>query len=85
MNKTMTLTEASLKLFNDYAMDAGNWSGSPAVGYNVGREQADKGNLTHLKKAGYVTTYRTEYGMFLEFTDAGKALAAVGGIDLYWF
>jgi hypothetical protein len=84
---TMNITETSLALFLAYANDAGNWSGTPLVGGNVGGDvKAQRGNLTQLKKAGLIKTF-TDDGdrpdlVWLEFTAAGKALATQHGIDL---
>jgi hypothetical protein len=81
----MTLTPASLALFLAYANDAGNWSGTPLVGGNVGDKPADKGNLTDLKKAGLVKTFQDDDNRklsWLEFTPAGVALAREHGIKM---
>ena len=74
----------SLRLFLDYAGDAGNWNGSPLVSGNVGRTVEDKGNLTDLKKLGLVYTQAEGRDVWLSFTPAGVALAAQYGIDLSW-
>lgn len=84
------LTERSMMLFLALASDAGNWSGMPLFGGNTGTSKADQGNLTHLKRAGLVTTreerdrvnglIRTD--VWVSFTDAGRALAAEHGITL---
>lgn len=76
------LTETSLKLFIAYAKDAGNWSGQPLVGGNVGGSKEDRGNLTQLKRQGYIQTFTDEGDAFIVFTEKGKALAAEHGIDL---
>lgn len=76
-----TITEASLDLFLDYAADAGNWSGMPLVGGNVGGTKEERGNLTQLKKAGLITTMDDD-GVWIIFTDAGRELAAKHGIEL---
>lgn len=77
------LSPRSLELFLAYANDAGNWSGTPLVGGNVGGSQADCGNLTQIKKAGLITTMRDEDGhAWVIFTDAGKARAAEYGVIL---
>jgi hypothetical protein len=43
--------ENAMRLFDLYAGDAGNWSGAPLVGGNVGLlgEREDRGLLTWLK------------------------------------
>ena len=77
-----TITPKSLEVFLAYAHDAGNWSGVPLVGGNVGGDRAERGNLTQLKIAGLIETDTDEGNTWLYFTDAGKALAAEHGIDL---
>jgi hypothetical protein len=76
----MKITDASAKLFLEYAKDAGNWSGCPLVDGNAG----ERGNLTQLKRAGLVMTKRDEEGAWLFFTPAGIAYAATVGVDLSW-
>lgn len=71
----------SMKLFLAYAEDAGNWSGNPLVGGNVGGSKEDRGNLTQLKKAGLITTWVDEGQTWIDFTDEGKALAKENGIE----
>jgi hypothetical protein len=79
----MSITGRTLELFLAYAKDAGNWSGSPLVGGNVGGSKEDRGNLTQMKKAGLVTTQVDEGNTWLYFTEAGRALAAEHGITLH--
>lgn len=79
---TVNITEQSKALFIAYAKDAGNWSGTPLVGGNVGGSKEDAGNLTQLKKAGLVSTCKDEGCTWLEFTAAGKAYAAALGIEI---
>jgi hypothetical protein len=76
----MNITETSKSLFLAYARDAGNWSGQPLVGGNVGGTKEQRGNLTQLKRAGLITTFRDEGCDWIQFTDAGKAFAAEHGI-----
>lgn len=78
------ITEASRALFVAYADDAGNWSGFPMVGGNVGGSKEDRGNLTQLKKAGLITTWTDEGLTWISFTESGKAFAKECGIDLSW-
>lgn len=80
----MDITAQSLELFLAYAADAGNWSGTPLVGGNVGGSREDNGNLTQLKKAGLISTFDPDDdgNVFIEFTDAGVALAAEHGIEI---
>ena len=74
------ITETSLALFLEYAEDASNWNGMPLVGGNVSSGPAERGNLTQLKVAGLIETFKEEGHIWLDFTDAGKALAAEHGI-----
>lgn len=76
------ITATSLELFLDYARDAGNWSGTPLVGGNVGGSKEERGNLTQLKRAGLITTFRWDGEVWIDFTDAGKALAAEHGVTV---
>jgi hypothetical protein len=76
------LTEASKALFVAYAKDAGNWSGTPMVGGNVGGSKEDRGNLTDLKKKGLITTFRDDGCDWISFTDLGQEYAKELGIDL---
>lgn len=71
------LTEKSQALFDAYANDAGNWSGTPLVGVNgnVTFTAADRGNLTDLKKAGLISTFESDREMWISFTDAGRQMA----------
>lgn len=78
----MTITETSLNVFLAYARDAGNWSGQPMVGGNVGGSKAERGNLTQLKQAGLITTQVDDGCTWINFTDAGKALAAAHGVTI---
>jgi hypothetical protein len=82
----MNITETSLALFLAYARDAGNWSGTPLVGGNVGGAKEERGNLTQLKQAGLITTIK-EYDSgrtltWVSFTQAGRELAAKHGVEL---
>lgn len=77
-----TLTEQSFKLFIDLATDAPNWNGSPIL--DITKEQ--RGNLTDLKKHGLVTTSKDPDGYdWVDFTDAGIALANENGLDIGYF
>lgn len=78
----MNITETSKQVFLAYAKDAGNWSGTPMVGGNVGGTKEERGNLTQLKRAGLISTFRDDGCDWVSFTDAGKAYAAENGIDL---
>jgi len=68
-------TERDKALFIAYAKDAGNWSGNPLVGGNVGGSKEDRGNLTHLKKLGLVKTWTDEGNIWLAFTEEGRRVA----------
>ena len=72
----MKITDESMRVFLAYAADACNWSGTPMVGGNVGGSKEERGNLTQLKRAKLITTFRDGGNDWLNFTDAGIALAA---------
>ena len=75
MNIEQFKTTDSFKRFMAYARDAGNWSGFPCVGGNVGGDAEDTGYLTNMKKAGLIKT-QVDGGMaWITFTDAGMKLA----------
>jgi hypothetical protein len=77
------MTSQSLDLFIAYAKDAGNWNGTPLVGGNIGGDaKAQRGNLTQLKQDGLIRTFIDEGCTWVEFTDAGIALAAQHGVTL---
>jgi sugar phosphate isomerase/epimerase len=79
---TANITPRSLELFLGYARDACNWNGTPLVGGNVGGAPGDRGNLTQLKKAGLIETWSDEGCTWVEFTEAGQALAESHGITI---
>ena len=76
------ITDASLAVFLAYARDAGNWSGMPLVGGNVGGSKEERGNLTQLKRAGLIRTMSEEGCTWISFTDAGVALAAAHNVEV---
>ena len=78
----ITLTAASHDLFIEFAKDAGNWAGHPMVNGNVTVTQAQKGNLTDLKKAGLLTTSVDDGISWVSFTVAGEAYAAKHGVQI---
>jgi hypothetical protein len=78
----MTLTTNSLNLFLDFARDAGNWSGTPLVGGNVGGSKEQRGNITQLKQAGLIKTFKDAGETWVTFTPAGIALAAEHGVEV---
>lgn len=75
-NASRSITDRSLEVFLAYARDAGNWSGEPLVGGNVGGSRDERGNLTQLKQAGLIKTRTDSSEVWLSFTPAGVALAA---------
>lgn len=90
--ETPKITDRSLALFKAYAKDSGNWAGTPCVGANVPDTKEDRGNLTQLKKAGLIETWRDEPDppnprcIWLRFTPAGVKYARELGypMDAYW-
>jgi len=77
------ITRTSLDVLLDYAGDAGNWSGSPLVGGNVGGTKEERGNLTQLKKAGLISTWVEEGNSWVDFTPkAADAIRAAGDTKL---
>lgn len=80
----MSLTISSHDLFMAYAEDAGNWSGMPLVGGNVPATKEAAGNLTDLKRKGFITTFQDAGEAWICFTDAGIAYAEKHGCDLSW-
>jgi hypothetical protein len=74
------LTEASKQLFLAYATDAGNWSGQPMIGGNIPATPEARGNITDLKRKGFITTFRDRGSDFIVFTEKGKSLAATHGV-----
>lgn len=76
------MTKDSLDLFRSLAFDAGNWSGTPCWGANVGGSKTDRGNLTDLKRKGLLYTVREDGDEWVHFTPEGKALALTFGVTL---
>lgn len=72
---SLQITEKSLEVFVMYARDAGNWSGTPCVGGNVGGSKEERGNLTQLKQANLIVTWSDEGCTWIRFTESGKAVA----------
>lgn len=72
------LTPASEQLFISLANDAGNWNGCPMIDVTP----ANRGNLTQIKKAGLLTTFKDEGIIWVDFTDAGVEYAAARGITI---
>ena len=75
------ITNESFNVFIAYLLDAPNWSGTPLVGGNVGGSKEERGNLTQLKRAGLITTFRDEDETWINFTEKGVALAHDLGRD----
>lgn len=73
-----SLTQETKRVFLAYAKDAGNWNGTPLVDGS----KAERGNLTHLKRAGLVETFVDDGHKWLTFTEAGKAVALANGITI---
>lgn len=75
------ITDQSLDTFLMYARDACNWNGMPLIGGNVGGSKQERGNLTDLKKKGFIKTFEEDRKcVFIEFTEKGKTLALKYGI-----
>lgn len=72
------MTEATAKLFDELAADAGNWSGTPEVWIT----RAQRGNLTDLKARGLLTTFPYNGGTWAAFTTAGLKLARERGHNM---
>ncbi len=70
------MSQECLEHFKAYAKDAGNWDGKPLVGANVKSGPIERGYLTKLKKAGFITTCKDEEGTWIFFTKAGVDLAS---------
>lgn len=81
---TILLTDASIALFLRLADDAGNWGGTPMIGEgsNVATTKEERGNLTQLKRAGLITTFKDDGNDFVAFTPAGVEYAAKNNIDV---
>ena len=75
-------TEASEALFRELAADAVNWNGEPLLGGNVRMDAKLRGNVTHLKKLGLITTFVDEGDTWVIFADSGKSAASDFGITI---
>ncbi|HIF23204.1 MAG TPA: hypothetical protein EYQ27_15200 [Gemmatimonadetes bacterium] len=89
MTNPSNLSTGALDLFILMANDAMNWSGTPLLGGNFDLDEQGKGYLTKLKKAGLVWADKqhdpgcvTHGFVYINFTEAGQALATSHGIDL---
>lgn len=76
----MTLTTASQNLFKALIDDAGNWNGNPLL--DISKEE--RGNLTQLKRAKLVVTFRAEGCDWIAFTTAGIEFARAQNLNLGW-
>ena len=81
-NPRMDITDESKRVFEMYARDAGNWSGTPLVGGNVGGSKEERGNLTHLKRLGLIFTEVDEGNVWIYFTSKGVEYAKSLGINI---
>ena len=76
----MNLTTASLNLFTALINDAGNWGGNPLL--DLSKEE--RGNLTQLKRAKLLVTFRSEGCDWVAFTTAGIEFARSQNLNLGW-
>jgi hypothetical protein len=77
------MSQKSLQLFLDYARDARNWpSQIPRLGGNVAMTKGGQGNISQLKRAGLIMSFRDDGYSYIFFTDEGIALAAKHGIKI---
>jgi hypothetical protein len=65
------LTQKTLDLFLRLAQDAPEWNGTPLLDIT----SEERGNVTALKLNKLLTTFKDEGLLWVQFTDAGKALA----------
>ena len=82
MNTPETLTAASLELFLEFAKDACNWNGYPLVDGNVVLGSEGRGNLTQLKRAGLLSTFREDGCLWVQFSELGVKFAAKHGVTI---
>ena len=81
MNNELTVT--STKLLTDLIEDAGNWGGVPLLDGNVRTNTALRGNVTDLKKKGYIHTQLDEGNVWVIFTEKAVEFAAEHGYEGY--
>lgn len=74
----MEITGQSLEVFLIYARQAAHGSGTPLVSGS----QEERGNLTQLKRAGLIKTFKHDGETFIEFTDEGVQLASEHGVEI---
>jgi hypothetical protein len=73
------LTPESYNLLVSLIKDAPNWEGQPLI--DISKEQ--RGNLSDLKRRGFLDTFRDEGCMFAIFTPLGAEFAAFSfGINI---
>jgi hypothetical protein len=77
MTATTSLTASTISLFVELVNDAPNWSGNPLL--DITKEQ--RGNLTQLKQAGVVETFKADGDQWVRFTEAGMLMAEQMGLD----
>ncbi len=70
----LNLTPATRDLLEKLVKDAGNWGGTPMLGGNFTFTAEMRGNLTHLKRAGLLTTFRSDGCDWVNFTDLARSL-----------
>lgn len=83
---TINLSENSKAFFIALMKDAGNWSGSPLFGGNVGGSQESKGWLTDLKRKGLLITEQdgdNRKCQWVYFTNKGCEYAIELGLKDY--
>ena len=83
MDVKSQISKTSLKIFLEYAKQAGSWDGSPMVGLGeeFGSARAQRGNLTQLKRAWLLATIDEEGNNWILFSTAGAKLARENGIE----
>ena len=74
------LTVTSAKLLTDLIVDAPNWAGMPHLGSSTVTGTALKGNVTDLKKKGYIETDFDEGCTWVIFTEKAADFAAANGM-----
>ena len=78
----MTLTDASLETFLEYAWDAPDWSWYPPVSTgNVHCTKAMRGNLSDLIKKGLIEIEGERGDEYVVFTDSGVEFAIAQGCE----
>jgi len=75
--------DLTLHRFLEYYLDAGNWSGTPLVGGNVGGDASDKGFVMNMKKRGWITTFEHDRDgcVWMRLEEEGNRVLMSHGID----